>query len=320
MASMEKSIEVNVPVSTAYNQWTQFEEFPGFMEGVREVHQLDEKRLHWRAEIAGREKEWNAEIVEQTPDRVVSWRSTTGAQNNGTVTFAPIDDSNTRVTLRIEYEPEGLIENVGDALGFVSRQIEGDLERFKEFIESRHTATGAWRGEIHSGEVTGEPGRKGGTGRAAAAGSPAGPMGSSEAVCETDLEESGPTTESDERWREEGPTGSRPSMSGMGGSPGIGNIPSTHIPSGLEATTEYTEAPGRGSLRHTAGNQPSEDMDTAGEYERDRETGNVDPNSWRGLGGTGAMQSGNRPFQGDLPCEDEEDAGTDAQEGTEKPK
>jgi uncharacterized membrane protein len=153
MATIEKSIEVNVPVRTAYNQWTQFEEFPQFMEGVEEVQQLDDKRLHWRASIAGKTEEWHAEIVEQTPDTVVAWRSTTGAENAGRVSFAPAGMNATRVTLRLDYDPEGIVESAGDKLGFVSRRVEGDLERFKEFIESRGAETGAWRGEIHGGTL-----------------------------------------------------------------------------------------------------------------------------------------------------------------------
>lgn len=154
MASVEKSIEVNAPVRQVYNQWTMFEEFPRFMEGVKEVRQLDDKRLHWRAEIAGKEEEWDAEIIEQTPDQRIAWRSISGAQNDGTVIFQPMGDNKTRVTVRLDYDPEGFVETAGDAMGFVSRRVEGDLKRFKEFIESRETATGGWRGEIHGGEVT----------------------------------------------------------------------------------------------------------------------------------------------------------------------
>jgi uncharacterized protein (TIGR02271 family) len=153
MSSIEKTIDVNVPVHTAYNQWTQFESFPRFMEGVEEVQQLDDKRLHWRAQIGGKEKEWDAEIVDQQPDRRVAWRSLGGAPNDGIVTFQPIDANATRVTLALDYEPEGFLENVGDALGFVSGRVQGDLERFKTFIESRGAETGAWRGEIHGGQT-----------------------------------------------------------------------------------------------------------------------------------------------------------------------
>jgi uncharacterized membrane protein len=148
VSKIEKSIDVNVPVRTAYDQWTQFEEFPRFMEGVQEVKQLDDKRLHWRADIAGKTKEWDAEIDEQTPDQRVAWHSTSGADNAGVVTFHYLDENTTRVMLQMEYDTEGLVEGVGDALGFASRRVEGDLQRFKEFIESRGQETGAWRGEI----------------------------------------------------------------------------------------------------------------------------------------------------------------------------
>jgi uncharacterized membrane protein len=153
MASVVKSIEVNVPIQTAYNQWTQFEEFPHFMEGVKEVKQLDDARLHWKAEIAGKDEEWDAEITAQVPDKRIAWRSISGAQNAGTVTFHPISESTTEVHLLMEYDPKGFVESVGDALGMVSSRVEGDLKRFKEFIEARGEETGAWRGSIQSGEV-----------------------------------------------------------------------------------------------------------------------------------------------------------------------
>jgi len=153
-STVEKSVEVNVPVSTAYNQWTQFEQFPRFMEGVKEVRQLDDKHLHWVAQVATQEKEWDAEILEQTPDRRISWRNTDGAYNEGIVDFLPIDGGKTKVTARISYEPSSILESVGDTLGFMSRRIQGDLDRFKEFIESRGgQQTGSWRGEIHKGQV-----------------------------------------------------------------------------------------------------------------------------------------------------------------------
>lgn len=153
MQTVEKCVEVDAPVAQVYNQWTQFEEFPKFMEGVEQVQQLDEKRLHWIAEIAGRRKEWDAEIFEQVPDQKIAWRSTSGTQNAGIVTFRSLDVNRTQVTVRMEYEPEGAIEAVGSALGAVSGRIEGDLERFKKFIQSRGQETGAWRGEIHRGKV-----------------------------------------------------------------------------------------------------------------------------------------------------------------------
>ena len=154
MASVTKSIEVNVPVRTAYNQWTQFEQFPQFMEGIKSVKQLDSKRLHWVANIAGKEEEWDAVITEQTPDQRIAWHSTTGAENAGIVTFQSLGGNQTRDSLQLDYDPEGLVENVGDKLGFVGRRVEGDLKRFKEFIESRGQESGAWRGEIHGSQVS----------------------------------------------------------------------------------------------------------------------------------------------------------------------
>lgn len=153
MASVEKSIEVNLPVRPVYNQWTQFEEFPRFMEGVEEVRQLDDTHLHWKVNIDGKTEEWDAVITSQVPDREIAWRSTSGAENAGNITFTPIGPDRTRVTAAIGYEPEGIVEKAGDKLGVVSRRVEGDLERFKDFIESRGIATGAWRGEVSGGVV-----------------------------------------------------------------------------------------------------------------------------------------------------------------------
>jgi len=148
MSNIEQSIDVHVPVHTAYNQWTQFEEFPHFMEGVEEIRQLDDKRLHWRANVGGKEKEWDAVITEQIPDQRIAWKNTTAAKNAGVVTFHHISDKTTRVMLQLEYDPEGIIENVGDTIGVVSSRVRGDLERFKEFIEERGSETGAWRGKV----------------------------------------------------------------------------------------------------------------------------------------------------------------------------
>lgn len=152
MSTVEKSIEVNVPVSTAYNQWTQFEEFPRFMEGIEEVRQLDATHLHWCASVGGKRKEWDAEITEQIPDKRIAWRATTGAPNAGVVTFHQIDADTTRIMVQMDYDPEGVTENVGDALGVFSHRVQGDLERFKEFIESRGHETGAWRGSVDQGQ------------------------------------------------------------------------------------------------------------------------------------------------------------------------
>ena len=148
MSVIEKSIEINVPVRAAYNQWTQFEEFPRFMEGVKQVKQIDDKHLHWKADIGGKEKEWNAEITEQVPDQRIAWTSREGALNGGVVTFHRLSDSNSKIMLQLEYDPKGFIENVGDAVGIVTQRVEGDLERFKAYIETRGQETGAWRGTI----------------------------------------------------------------------------------------------------------------------------------------------------------------------------
>ena len=155
MSTFEKTVTVDVPVSTAYDQWTQFETFPSFMEGVEEVRQLDDTHLHWKAEIMGVTREWDAEIVDQTPDERITWRATDGTQNVGTVSFAPEGAGATRVTLRMDYEPEGLAEKAADALHLVQRRVDGDLDRFKEFIESRGTETGGWRGDVSPGDVGG---------------------------------------------------------------------------------------------------------------------------------------------------------------------
>src|SRR5262245_38155326 len=148
---IEQSIDVNVPVRTAYNQWTQFEEFPRFMEGVEEVRQLDDKRLRWKARIGGKTKEWDAEITQQRPDERIAWTSRGGAFNAGVVTFHRLSDTVTRVMLQLEYEPEGVVENVGDAVGVVSARVNGDLERLKEYIEARGHESGGWRGEVGRG-------------------------------------------------------------------------------------------------------------------------------------------------------------------------
>jgi uncharacterized membrane protein len=153
MSSITESIDVNVPVRTAYNQWTQFEEFPEFMEAVERVDQLDDQRLHWVAKVGGKTKEWDAKITEQTPDQRVAWTATSGAENAGVVTFHRIDDSKTRVTVQMDVDPEGVVENVGEKIGVPDRQVKGDLERFKEFIESRGRETGAWRGQVEQSDV-----------------------------------------------------------------------------------------------------------------------------------------------------------------------
>jgi carbon monoxide dehydrogenase subunit G len=155
---VEKRILVNVPVSTAYNQWTQFEEFPHFMGGVKSVTQLSDDRLEWVAEIGGVRRQWEARILEQIPDRKVAWAATEGATNAGAIEFEDIGGGQTSLQLTLEYEPEGIIEKVGDKLNVVDRQAEADLQRFKEFIEDEGYASGAWRGSVSSGAPAGTPG------------------------------------------------------------------------------------------------------------------------------------------------------------------
>jgi uncharacterized membrane protein len=155
-STIEQSIEVGVDVRTAYDQWTQFEDFPKFMEGVEEVRQIDDTHTHWRTKVAGREKEFDAEITEQTPDQRIAWTSQDGPEHAGVVTFHRIDDEVTRVMLQLDYEPEGLAEKAGDALGLVTRRVKGDLERFKELVESRGSGneTGAWRGQVEQSSTS----------------------------------------------------------------------------------------------------------------------------------------------------------------------
>jgi uncharacterized membrane protein len=148
MPTIERSVEVHAPASIAYDVWTQFELFPHFMEGVEEVRQLDDRHLHWRANVGGKLEEWDAEITEQIPDKRIAWRSQGGAGNAGVVTFHRLSDDTSRVMLQLDYQPETLGEKVGDALGFMTRRVDGDLERFKEFVEERGRAVGGWRGAI----------------------------------------------------------------------------------------------------------------------------------------------------------------------------
>ena len=152
MPTIEQSIEVTAPVSTVYNQWTQFEKFPEFMEGVESVTQLDDSHLRWVAEIAGKRHEWKAEVSEQRPDERVAWHAVDGKQNAGVVTFHRIDDNKTKVMVQMDWEPEGAVEKTGAAIGADDARVRGDLERFKELIESRGEESGAWRGKVDQGE------------------------------------------------------------------------------------------------------------------------------------------------------------------------
>ncbi|GIF03559.1 SRPBCC family protein [Actinoplanes siamensis] len=150
MSTVTEFVDVNVPVRTCYDQWTQFEEFPRFMEGVEEIQQLDDTHMHWKTKIAGVEREFDAKITEQLPDERVAWTATQGEKQAGVVTFHRLDDTHTRVTVQLDFDPQGFVETAGDKLGLVDRRIKGDLHRFKEFIESRGgITTGGWRGQVH---------------------------------------------------------------------------------------------------------------------------------------------------------------------------
>jgi uncharacterized membrane protein len=152
MERIEKTVEVNCPIRTVYNQWTQFEDFPKFMAGVKEVRQLDDTHLHWEAEVWGKDQEWDAEITEQTPDERISWKSVGGAANAGTVRFEQLASDRTRVRLTMAYEPEGVVENVASKVGVMDRQVQTSVDDFKKFIENRGGETGAWRGKVRNSE------------------------------------------------------------------------------------------------------------------------------------------------------------------------
>ena len=153
--NVQHSVDVTVPVRTAYNQWTQFESFPQFMDGVERIDQLTETRTHWVTNIAGVTREFDAEISEQHPDERVAWTTENGTHQAGVVTFHRLDDATTRVTLQLDHQPEGAVEKAGDALGIVQRTVKGDLENFKKFIESRGHEQGAWRGDVEAPPQTG---------------------------------------------------------------------------------------------------------------------------------------------------------------------
>lgn len=153
MSRFEHTMTVDAPVRAVYNQWTQFESFPSFMEGVEQVIQMDHRTLAWTASIAGQRRRWMAEITDQTPDTRIAWKSISGAENGGAVLFEPLDGNRTKLTLRMDIDPEGALEIIGDKIGAVDRQVKGDLERFKAFIEGRRSPTGEWRGEIHGDEA-----------------------------------------------------------------------------------------------------------------------------------------------------------------------
>ncbi|BCW12113.1 cyclase [Arthrobacter sp. NtRootA4] len=153
MATVNKSIYVDVPVSVAYNQWTQFESFPEFMNGVESVKQIDDTALHFSTNVGGVKREYNAQIIEQVPDALVSWTSVDGPRNSGTVSFVPLEDARTRVNVAIDWEPEGLAEKAGSALGVDELRVGADLDKFKKFIEAQGQESGAWRGTVSGGDV-----------------------------------------------------------------------------------------------------------------------------------------------------------------------
>jgi uncharacterized membrane protein len=153
MSTITQSIDVDVPVTTAYNQWTQFESFPQFMEGVEEIRQLDATHNHWVVKVGGATREFDATVTEQHPDERVAWKSDSGPQHAGVVTFHKLSDATSRVTAQIDIEPEGFVEKVGDSFGVVEGRVKGDLQRFKEFIEERGGETGGWRGDVPRDDV-----------------------------------------------------------------------------------------------------------------------------------------------------------------------
>jgi uncharacterized membrane protein len=157
MTRFEEQITVDVPVPVAYDRWTRFEDFPSFMDGVDRVEQIDDSTLRWTASIAGVSKTWTATIVDQTPDTRVAWKSVEGAENAGAVLFAPDGADRTTLTLRIDAEPEGAVESIGDSLGFLQRRVKGDLERFKDLVERTGSSVDGWRGEIHGDEILPDP-------------------------------------------------------------------------------------------------------------------------------------------------------------------
>jgi uncharacterized membrane protein len=152
MAELKESIEVDVPVTTAYNQWTQFEEFPQFMENVERVEQIDDAHLRWVAEIAGKKHEWGAEITRQEPDSVIAWRSIGGKGTSGEVQFEPLGSDRTRIDVTMTWEPEGMLEALGTKVGVDDLGVKRDLENFKRVIEARGVETGVWRGEVLEGQ------------------------------------------------------------------------------------------------------------------------------------------------------------------------
>jgi len=232
---VDKTIVVDVPVRVAYDQWTQFEEFPQFMGGVAEVQQLDNRRLHWVAEIAGVRREWDAEVLQQIPDERVAWAATEGATNAGQVTFSSLGPTRTEVALHLEYEPEGVVEAAGDKIGLVERQAQADLERFKSFIEGRLTATGGWRGSVNetmdvgnvgvdaAADTQEDSGKAGVSGKAVAAGAAVAAAGVA-AVAAAAVKKSGDSDDEVTVSGESSAVGAVPTTEGAVGVAGLGSI------------------------------------------------------------------------------------------------
>ncbi|GAA3387559.1 hypothetical protein GCM10017752_04140 [Streptomyces roseoviridis] len=194
MSMVQETIRVEAPLRAVYDQWTQFEEFPRFMEGVEQVRQLDDRHCHWRTKVAGVAREFDTEIVDQLPDERISWRTVGGdVKQKGVVTFQRLDETHTRVSLALDVEPQGMVEKAGDALGFLESRVQGDLQRFKHFIEERDEATGAWRGRLRPADSTGAgAGGATGTGPGAATGSGTGTSPGTGGMPRTEPERPGP--------------------------------------------------------------------------------------------------------------------------------
>jgi hypothetical protein len=253
---VEKSLLVDVPARVAYNQWTQFEQFPEFMGGVKEVQQLDDQRLHWVAEIAGVKREWDAEIVEQIPDRKIAWAAVEGATNAGAVYFSESGATQTTVTLSLEYEPEGIVEKAGDRLHIVEKQAAQDLERFKAYIESRGYESGGWRGTVNPGgagttpgveaasQTRGDSGKAGISGKAIAAAASAGIAAAgvvaAAAISGSHRDDAAEETVAADLESRTGSTGAEPQSAAAGGEPTVG-IPAQDVAPG--SAVEEISAP-----------------------------------------------------------------------------
>lgn len=150
MVQIIETIDVDVPVGTAYNQWTQFESFPKFLDEVESITQTDDTHTHWTVKVAGATREFDAEITEQHPDERVAWNSVGGdTEHAGVVTFHKLSDAETRVTVQIDWEPEGLVEKLGSLVGVGGHAVKKDLKNFKEFIEGQGSVAG-WRGDVEA--------------------------------------------------------------------------------------------------------------------------------------------------------------------------